>query len=48
MSKKSNDDNQLNPRYVAQIIRRKMTQKSHGDKKKYNRSKEKKINLDKY
>jgi hypothetical protein len=29
--------NGLNERHVAQIVRRKMIQKSHGDGKKYNR-----------
>lgn len=33
----SMDLNGLTERHVAQIIRRKMIQKSHGDKKKYTR-----------
>lgn len=38
--KKWEDDEEINglsPRHVAQIIRRKMIQKNHGDKKKFKR-----------
>ena len=37
MDSKEENINGLSPRHVDQIFRRKMIQKNHGNKKKYNR-----------